>query len=166
MTVRLLVLASAVLVAVALAAGMGLGAPWSTWLLILTAMGQGALAGVAFPRFWRGSLREEAFGPGGRYLGFLAAVGFSAVEAHAVGAGIEKGAPAPAAALLLVPVALAAVALGSAKSRLDDGGGEGAADRSPEDGVGRKDGGAEAAGSAAAAPGASTDETTGDERGR
>lgn len=114
MKVRLLVLASAVLVAVALAAGRGLGAPWITWLLIVTAMGEGMLAGAVFPRFWRGSLQEEALGAGGRYAAFLAAVAFSAVEAHAVGAGIDKGAPTVATALLLLPIALAAAALRSA----------------------------------------------------
>lgn len=114
MKVRLLVLASAVLVAVALAAGRGLGAPWVAWLLIVTAMGQGVLSGACLPRFWRGPPREEAFGAGGRYLAFLAAVAFSAVEAHAVGAGLERGAPAAAAGLLLLPIALAAAALRSA----------------------------------------------------
>lgn len=114
MKVRLLVLSSAVLVAVALAAGRGLGAPWITWLLIVTAMGQGMLAGACLPRFWRGTPQEEAFGAGGRYLAFLAAVAFSAVEAHAVGAGLERGAPTAATGLLLLPIALAAAALRSA----------------------------------------------------
>lgn len=120
MKTRLLVIASAMLVAVALAAGRDLGDPWSTWLLIVTAMGQGALAGAAWPRFWRGSFREEAFGAGGLYAGFLAAVAFSAVEAHAVGAGLESGAPGAAAALLVVPVALAAAALRGAVRRREE----------------------------------------------
>lgn len=125
MTVRLLVLASAVLVAVALAAGMGLALPWSTWLLIVAAMAQGTLAGAALPRFWRGDAREEVFGAGGRYVAFLAAVAFSAVEAHAVGAGIERGAPAEAAALLVLPVALAGAALRSAARRREEEPGRG-----------------------------------------
>lgn len=122
MRVRLLVAASAVLVAVALAAGRGLGAPWIGWLLIVTAMAQGVLGGLVLPRFWRGTVQEEAFGAGGRYVAFLAAVAFSAVQGHAVGAGIQKGAPAAVTALLLVPVALAAVALRSAvRERTDTG---------------------------------------------
>lgn len=142
MKVRLLVLSSAVLVAVALAAGRGLGAPWITWLLIVTAMGQGVLAGICLPRFWRGSPREEAFGAGGRYLAFLAAVAFSAVEAHAVGAGLERGAPTMATGLLLLPIALAAAALRSATrlreeaEEITDGGDPGPTDGPPARGAG------------------------------
>lgn len=106
--------ASAAVVALALAVGLEPDRSWLVWLLILAAMGQGALAGAAFPRFWRGSPREEIFGPGGRYLGFLATVLFSAVEGHAVGAGIARGGPTAALALLLPPVVLAAAALRSA----------------------------------------------------
>lgn len=130
MKVRLLVLASAVLVAVALAAGRGLGAPWIAWLLIVTAMGQGVLAGICLPGFWRGPPREEAFGAGGRYVAFLAAVAFSAVEAHAVGAGLERGAPTAATGLLLLPIALAAAALRSA-TRLREEAAEVAEDGDP-----------------------------------
>lgn len=111
----LLVPASAAVVALALAAGLRPDAGWLVWLLILAAMVQGALAGAAFRRFWRGPARDEIFGAGGRYAGFLATVLFSAVEAHAVGFAVaEKGAPQASVALLLPPVVLAAAALRSA----------------------------------------------------
>lgn len=109
-----LVPASALLVATAFAAGLGLGRPWSSWLLVVVAMGQGVLAGHHLRGFWRGGPREEIFGAGGRYLAFLGAVAFTAVEAHAVGGGIEAGAPRAAAALLVLPLALGAWALRSA----------------------------------------------------
>lgn len=115
MSVGLLVPASAALVAVALAAGLEPGRWWLVALLILAAMTQGTLAGAALRRFWRGSVKDEIFGAGGRYVGFLAAVLFSAVEAYAVGDAIAgKGAPRAAVALLLPPVVLAAAALRSA----------------------------------------------------
>lgn len=113
-SVGLLVPASAAVVALALAAGLEPDRSWIVWLLILASMAQGAVAGATFRRFWRGSAREEVFGAGGRYVGFLAAVLFSAVEAHAVGAGIAAGGPQGALALLLPPVILAAAALRSA----------------------------------------------------
>ena len=94
MSTGLLVPVSAALVAVALAAGLEPGHWWLVALLVLAAMAQGTLAGAAFRRFWRGPAREEIFGAGGRYVGFLAAVLFSAVEAYAVGDAIAgKGAP-------------------------------------------------------------------------
>lgn len=114
MSLGLLVPASAAVVALALAAGLEPDRSWLVWLLILAAMVQGALAGAAFRRFWRDSPRKEIFGPGGRYVAFLATVLFSAVEAHAVGAGIARGGPTAALALLLPPVILAAAALRSA----------------------------------------------------
>lgn len=115
MSTGLLVPASAALVAVALAAGLEPGRWWLVALLILVAMAQGTLAGTALRRFWRGTAQEEIFGAGGRYVGFLAAVLFSAVEAYAVGDAIAgKGAPRAAVALLLPPVLLAAAALRSA----------------------------------------------------
>lgn len=125
-TTGLLVPASAAVVALALAAGLRPDAGWLVWLLILAAMAQGALSGAAFRRFWRGSAREEIFGAGGRYVGFLATVLFSAVEAHAVGFAIaEKGAPQASVALLLPPVVLAAAALRSAvKARREESTGE------------------------------------------
>lgn len=109
-----LVPASALLVATAFAAGLGFGRPWSSWLLVVVAVGQGVVAGHHLDGFWRGAAREEIFGSGGRYLAFLAAVGFTAVEAHAVGGGIEAGAPRAAVALLVPPLALGAWALRSA----------------------------------------------------
>lgn len=124
--VRALVAASALVVALALAAGLQPGRPWISELLVVAAMGQGILAGAAWSRFWRGRPREEIFGAGGRYAGFLAAVAFSAAEAHAVGASLgPEDAPGPAVAIMLLPpLVLAAVALGSAvrKRREDDGG--------------------------------------------
>ena len=115
--------ASALLVATAFAAGLGLGGPWSSWLLVVVAVSQGIVAGHHLAGFWRGAAREEIFGPGGRYLAFLAAVVFTAVEAHAVGGGIAAGAPGAAVALLALPLALGAWALRSAM-RLRSGGAE------------------------------------------
>lgn len=111
-----LVFASALLVALALAAGLWPGQYWLVGLLVTAAMVQGLLAGVAWDGFWRGPVREELFGAGGRYAGFLAAVAFSAVEAYAVGAGIgREGAPGPVVAIMLAPpLVVAAVALRSA----------------------------------------------------
>ncbi len=128
-SVGLLVPASAAVVALALAAGLEPGRSWLVWLLMLAAMVQGALAGASFRRFWRGPAREAIFGAGGRYAGFLAAVLFSAVEAHAVGAGIAEGGPRAAVALLLPPVVLAAAALRSAVRvrREEEDGSEGGA---------------------------------------
>lgn len=123
-----LIPASAVLVATAFAVGLRLGWPWTVWLLVLVAVCQGFLGGFHARRFWRGTAREEMFGAGGRYLAFLAAVAFTAVEAHAVGAGIESGAPRFSVALLLPPVALGGWALRSAVKRRA-GSGEGRAER-------------------------------------
>lgn len=113
---RGLVAASAVVVALALAAGLRPAQHWLAELLVVAAMGQGMLAGVAWPRFWRGPAREELFGAGGRFAGFLAAVAFSAVEAYAVGASLgREEAPGPAVAVMLAPpLLLAAFALRSA----------------------------------------------------
>lgn len=135
MSVGLLVPASAAVVALALAAGLEPGRSWLVWLLILAAMVQGALAGAAFRRFWRGSARDEIFGAGGRYVGFLATVLFSAVEAHAVGTGIAEGGPDAALALLLPPVVLAAAALRSAVKvrREEEAGGAGRSGRDEDD---------------------------------
>lgn len=117
---RGLVPASAALVAVAFGAGLGLGWPWMLWLLVVVAVGQGFLGGFHARRFWRGTARKEMFGAGGRYLAFLAAVAFTAVEAHAVGTGIEAGAPRASVALLLPPVALGGWALRSAVRARDE----------------------------------------------
>lgn len=136
MSTGLLVPASAALVAVALAAGLEPGHWWLVALLILVAMAQGTLAGTALRRFWRGTAQEEIFGAGGRYVGFLAAVLFSAVEAYAVGDAIAgKGAPKAAVALLLPPVLLAAAALRSAvKARREaERGGPAGATAGPSD---------------------------------
>lgn len=115
-SVRGLVAASALLVALALAAGLRPGQHWLAELLVVAAMGQGVLAGLTWRRFWRGPAREAFFGAGGRYVGFLAAVAFSAVEAYAVGAGMgREEAPGPVVAIMLAPpLIVAAVALRSA----------------------------------------------------
>lgn len=111
-----LVLASALVVALALAAGLRPDQYWLAGLLVVAAMAQGLLAGVAWSGFWRGPVREALFGAGGRYAGFLVAVAFSAVEAYAVGAGLgREDAPGPVVAIMLAPPLLvAAVALRSA----------------------------------------------------
>lgn len=111
-----LVFASALLVALALAAGLWPGQYWLVGLLVVAAMAQGLAAGVAWRGFWRGPAREAVFGAGGRYAGFLAAVAFSAVEAYAVGAGLgREDAPGPVVAIMLAPpLVVAAVALRSA----------------------------------------------------
>lgn len=111
-----LVAASALLVALALAAGLRPDQHWLAGLLVTAAMVQGLLAGVAWEGFWRGPARRAVFGAGGRYAGFLAAVAFSAVEAYAVGAGLgREGAPGPVVAIMLAPPpVIAAVALRSA----------------------------------------------------
>lgn len=100
--------------AAALAAGLRPENAWLVPVLLLVAMAQGVVAGTGVRRFWREGWSKEIFGAGGRYLGFLAAVAFAAVEAYAVGAGLEAGAPGLAATLLGPPVILAAVALRSA----------------------------------------------------
>lgn len=111
-----LVLASALVVALALAAGLRPDQYWLVGLLVVAAMAQGLLAGAAWRGFWRGPAREALFGAGGRYAGFLAAVAFSAVEAYAVGAGLgREDAPGPVVAIMLAPpLVVAAVALRSA----------------------------------------------------
>lgn len=121
---RFLVLVSALLVALALAAGLRPGEDWLVWLLIPTAMGQGMLAGATWRHFWRGPPSEAVFGAGGRFGGFVAAVAFSAVEAHAVGASLAGGAPGVAVAVMLVPpLVIAAIALRSALAHRPAGGG-------------------------------------------
>lgn len=111
---RGLVPLSALLVATAFAAGLRPGEGWLVPVLVLVTMAQGVVAGTGVRTFWREAWSEEVFGAGGRYLGFLAAVAFAAVEAYAVGSGLGAGAPGPAALLLAPPVVLAAVALRSA----------------------------------------------------
>lgn len=133
-----LVVASALLVALALAAGLRPDQYWLAGLLIVTAMAQGLLAGVAWKGFWRGPAREAVFGAGGRYAGFLAAVAFSAVEAYAVGAGIgREDAPGPLVAVMLAPpLVVAAAALRSAvRHRRERGQGTPTTERSEERGA-------------------------------
>lgn len=108
--------------AAALAAGLFPGRAWITEAALLVAVGQGMLAGLVLPRFWRGPAKREIFGAGGRYLGFVAAVIFCAVEAYAVGRGLGTGAPGLAALLLGPPVLVAAAVLRSARrARREEG---------------------------------------------
>jgi hypothetical protein len=137
-----LVLASALVVALALAAGLRPDQYWLVGLLVVAAMSQGLLAGVAWRGFWRGPAREALFGAGGRYAGFLLAVAFSAVEAYAVGAGIgREDAPGPVVAIMLAPpLVVAAVALRSAvrhrrERDRDPGGAEEAGEAARPDGA-------------------------------
>ncbi|MFQ5690705.1 MAG: hypothetical protein ACE5HQ_10585 [Gemmatimonadota bacterium] len=110
-SVGLTLLLSAALPAAALAAGLGGGRTWLLELLLVLAVGQGISAGLLFPRFYGRSGERGALA---RYVIFVAAVLFAAVEAYAVGAGMVGGAPAPAAAMLLPPIAVAGLAMRSA----------------------------------------------------
>ncbi|MFQ5679366.1 MAG: hypothetical protein ACE5HP_07890 [Gemmatimonadota bacterium] len=130
---------SAALVAASLADGLT-AAPWMTELLILVAVAQGIAAGLVLPRFW-GSASERPppeaagdrpprptgaaplpapelvgrlTGAGGRFLLFLLCVGFGAVESHAVGTGLSRGAPPMTLSLLVPPVLIGAAALRAA----------------------------------------------------
>lgn len=135
---------SAALVACSLAAGLRGESGWLVELLVLAAVGQGLAAGLSFPPFWRegvvpaghprppwsersGGRRGSGAGPplvrilmgaGGRYAAFVASVAFAAVEAHAVGAGLGRGAPPAALTLLVPPVAVGAFLLRGALARL------------------------------------------------
>lgn len=115
---KLLVPVSALLVAGCLAAGMYPQKPWLVEIVLVTAVVQGGVAGSLLPRYWRGPPATAIPGAGGRYLGFVAAVTFAAVEAHAVGFGLGSGAPLLGGALLLPPVVVAGVALRSAERRV------------------------------------------------
>lgn len=133
----MLVLLSVGLVGMAFGAGFG-GRAWLAQLLLVVALAQGFVAGAVFPAFWRtrpadaGSdpgapaigLPGRIVGPEGRYLLFLVSVAFAAVEAHAVGTGMARGAPGAAAALLVPPVAVAALALRGAVRSAPRAGGE------------------------------------------
>lgn len=101
-----------VLPGMTLAAGRVGGAGWLVHISIGLAVGFGFLAGLVFRRA-RGA--EGATVP---YVLFLAASVFAAVEAHAVGLGIARGAPGVAAALLVPPLAIAAGALWVAAQRM------------------------------------------------
>lgn len=118
---RALVAASAAVVAAALAAGLFPDRAWLVELTIVLAMGQGTLAGLAAPRFWRGGWSEAIFGAGGRFLLFLGAVAFGAVEALAVGRALHGEAPRGALLLLAPPVLVAAFALRGAVTHREEG---------------------------------------------
>ena len=112
-----------VTLAVALAAASGFagrfrGTLWLGIVLVCVAVGFGMVAGLALRVFWSGEMSEALTGAGGRYLLFLGGVLFTAAEAYAFGVALEQGAPAAAAAFLVPPVAVAAVALRSAASRV------------------------------------------------
>lgn len=135
---------SAALVACALAAGLRSDSGWLLELTILLAVGQGVAAGLALPHFWQEGIVPEGrprpawserrgrgqdldetrplvrilMGVGGRYTAFLASVAFAAVEAHAVGSGLARGAPPAALTLLVPPVVVGAILLRGALGRL------------------------------------------------
>lgn len=79
-------------------------------------------------------------GAGGRYAVFLASVAFAAVEAHAVGAGLARGAPSAAATLLLPPVIIGAVVLRGALARLPGDASGGQSGAGPTAGARPRDG--------------------------
>lgn len=106
--------------AVAFSAGLFPERVWIVQAALVVAMGQGIVAGTALPSFWRGPPSDEIFGAGGRYLGFLAAVAFSGVEAYAVGRALAAGAPGGVWLLLVPPLLVAAVALSSALRHVAD----------------------------------------------
>lgn len=91
---------------------------WLGILLVCVAVAFGMVAGLALRVFWRGGLDDAITGAGGRYLLFLGGVLFTAAEAYAYGVALEQGAPAATAAFLVPPVAIAALALRSAASRV------------------------------------------------
>lgn len=110
--VVLLGVLSVALPATALAAGLRRDSAWLVHLSLALALGLGFVAGLWFPRF------REAEGALVPYGLFLVAAVFAAVEGHAVGVGIVRGAPGPAAALLVPPVAIALGALAVAARRI------------------------------------------------
>lgn len=112
-----------VALSVALAAASGFAGRfretvWVAILLVGTAVVFGMVAGLALRVFWSGGAAEALTGAGGRYLLFLAGVLFAAAQAYAFGVALEQGAPAAAAAFLVPPVAIAALALRSAAGRV------------------------------------------------
>lgn len=106
---------SVALPAAALAAGLRRESPWLVHLSLGLATGLGFLAGLWLPRF------REAGGGLVPFGLFLVAAVFAAVEGHAVGVGIARGAPGAAAALLLPPLAIAVGALVVAARRVRAG---------------------------------------------
>lgn len=111
------------LLAVVLAAASGFAGRfrdvlWTGVLMVSAGVAFGVAAGLALRVFWRGSFREALSGAGGPYLVFLGGVLFTAAEAYAFGVALDRGAPVVAAAFLVPPVAVAAVALRSAASRV------------------------------------------------
>lgn len=114
----LLIVLAAGLATAAGFAGRFRGTVWTGILLVCMAVAFGMVAGLALRVFWRGGLRDAITGAGGRYLLFLGGVLFTAAEAYAYGVALEQGAPAVAAAFLVPPVAIAALALRSAASRV------------------------------------------------
>ncbi len=99
------------------APGRGRSPPWSAEGSGGTAAG-GAGVGTGTSAAVRPSVVRVLMGAGGRYAAFLAAVAFAAVEAHAVGAGLGRGAPPVALTLLLPPVVVGAILLRGALVRL------------------------------------------------
>jgi hypothetical protein len=116
-----LLLLSAGLVAIALWSGRSGSRQWLVALLILAALAAGVAGGIVFAGLWRSggpadhdtdlALLRRLNGPAGALLVFLGCVVFAAVEAHAIGAGLEAGAPGATVSLLGPPLVIGAVAL-------------------------------------------------------
>lgn len=117
----MLLILSAGLVAIALWSGRSGSRQWLMALLVFTALAAGVAGGIVFSELWRSggraddesdlALLRRLVGPAGALLVFLGCVGFAAVEAHAIGAGLGVGAPAASIALLGPPLVIGAVAL-------------------------------------------------------
>jgi hypothetical protein len=109
------------LVAIALWSGRSGSRQWLVALLIFTALAAGVAGGIVFAGLWRlgGRVDHETdlallrrlAGPAGALLVFLGCVGFAAVEAHAIGAGLGAGAPGATVSLLGPPLVIGAIAL-------------------------------------------------------
>lgn len=120
--------ASFMMVAVGLAAGW-LGG-WAMLVFIGSCLVVGTLVGIRVGRAAPTEMDLSDDGPIGlpevfrglalRLVIFLAALIFAAVQAYATGAGLAAGAPGGSAALLVPPVAIAGLALVSARRWTDD----------------------------------------------
>ena len=128
-----LALLSVALIGFALLAGASGGRQLWTAILIMLGLIEGAAIGTLWERALVAEGRPEPslddpvpqlarrfLGSGARWAVFAGATAFAAVQAHAIGAGVDVGAPTGSVALLLPPIVIAALALRSA-SRSPDG---------------------------------------------